>query len=180
MIDKSGPASSLIEPLEAAGVDLRKFSGDDMCNASAEFVRLVGEDLLTHPGDPELDVAVSAAVRQSSGDRWRWGRRKSAGDISPLEGVTLAAWGALYPEGGQNVFIPSRPARSTLVVGPLAEEWAALNAPDATTSPGMEAWERDRFRTRQSAHVVVVLDEYTDYRPSKYGKEELVTIGGHS
>jgi hypothetical protein len=93
--------------------------------------------------------------------------------------LALAAWVALYPEGGPNVFLPNRrQTTATLVVGPMAEEWAATNAPGATISHGMAAWERDQYRRQHAARVVVVTDDYTDFRPSKYGKEQLVTIGG--
>lgn len=101
LVSRTGPASSLIDQLTNVGVDVQVVQPDDEYNAAPQFSRLVLDGLLSHAGDSELDNAVRAAVKQTSGDRWRWARRRSAADISPLEGVTLATWGAVTPQPGQ-------------------------------------------------------------------------------
>lgn len=59
--------------------------------ASQSFAQAVNEGRLRHRGQPPLDVAVGAAVRQLSGDGWRWSRRLSRADISPLWAAVVAA-----------------------------------------------------------------------------------------
>jgi hypothetical protein len=91
-VDKRGPAALLIEPLKKAGVELEELDTRDVLDACALLFDTVRERNFRHMAYPELDAAVAAAVKRPVGDRWAWGRRTSAADISPLEGVTLAAW----------------------------------------------------------------------------------------
>lgn len=177
VIDGRGPASSLIPALELAGVELVIFTTDDVCNASAMIAQLVSEERLHHRSDPELDRAVRDAVKRPVGDRWAWGRRKSAGDISPLEGVTLAVWEALHSESGPAVFIAKR-ERPVLVAGSAAGEYAAEHYPGAKVWPEAKPHERDRYRNQHDARVVVAVRSADEYTPSKYGSEELVIVGG--
>jgi hypothetical protein len=174
-IDGRGPAAPLVSALEFEGIDLRVLSTDEVCNASSEIARLVSNELLAHRADPELDGAVKNAAKRPVLDRWAWGRRISAGDISPLEGVTLAAWIALNETPAAIYFPKTR--QKVLVVGPRAAEWAELHAPDAEVREDMQRWERDAYRRRHDARVVVVVDGYVNYVPSVYGREDLVEIG---
>ena len=55
----------------------------------------VDDGTLGHRGELELTAAVDAAIAVEVGEeQWRWGRRKSGGDIAPLVAMTLAAAGA--------------------------------------------------------------------------------------
>lgn len=92
VIDGGGPAAVLIEPLEQAGVRLRVLDTRQVLDACALIFDAVRERQFRHMSYPELDDAVAVAVKRTVGDRWAWGRRKSASDISPLEAVTLATW----------------------------------------------------------------------------------------
>ena len=91
-IDGHGPGAVLIPDLEAAGVRLRILKTAEVLDACAGIDQLVRAHLLRHANYPELDGAVKAAVKRTVGDRWAWGRRQSASDISALEGATFAAW----------------------------------------------------------------------------------------
>jgi phage terminase large subunit-like protein len=92
-IDKKGPASFLIPDLEATGVQLTMASIDDFVQASADIKAAVEGGTVTHSSNPALDAAVDAAGwRKVGGDRRTFARR--SGDISMLEAVTLALWGA--------------------------------------------------------------------------------------
>lgn len=94
VVDKGGPAGRLITDLETAKVELVKANTADAGEAYGQFMTAVAGDApyLAHFGQEELDDAVAAVQKRPLGDRWTWAR-KGATDISPLEAVTLAAWG---------------------------------------------------------------------------------------
>ncbi|MGN6656434.1 MAG: hypothetical protein ACTHJ9_13960 [Rhodanobacter sp.] len=99
VIDGRGPGAVLIPHLESAGVKLRIASTTDVLNAFANLETKIREREFFHVAAPELDVAVTAAVRRPVGDRFALGRKKTEADISPLEAACLAAWHAgLEPE----------------------------------------------------------------------------------
>jgi len=98
VIAKGSPAGALIPDLEAAGIEVLKPSTADEAQACGAFVDAAapaeGEPTLRHLGQPVLDAAVKGAAKVQLGDgAWRWSRRTSTVDISPLVAVTLAAWG---------------------------------------------------------------------------------------
>lgn len=95
-IDGRGPGAVLIPLLEREGVRLRVLQTGDVLNACAGFEQLVREGRLLYEPAPELDAAVAGATKRKVGDRWAWGR-KADGDISALEGATLAVWAADSP-----------------------------------------------------------------------------------
>jgi hypothetical protein len=91
----TGPASALAEQLKSAGVTVEKpFTGTDMARGCAHLQKLVDDEAMSHSGDEAVTVALASAVKRDIGDPglWAWGRRKSAGDISPLVAVTGALW----------------------------------------------------------------------------------------
>ena len=98
-VDPRGAAGSLIQPLEAAGVDLVMVKAGEHAQACGGFLAAVMSSQLVHVGQPILDAAVAGATRRDYGDAWAWNRRTSSVDISPLVAVTLARWGALTMEG---------------------------------------------------------------------------------
>lgn len=179
VVDGGGPAKVLVPSLELAARDLRILQLEDVKDACAEIFTIVRDGKLKHRGDDELDAAVRGAVKRVINDRWVWGRRKSVGDISALEAATLAAWDAQHSDSGPNVFLARKPAQKLLVAGPLADEYVKRHCSpgdDVTTLPDAKPWERDRYRRRHSARVVVVVADSEDYVPSKYGKEEVVVM----
>lgn len=97
VIDKRGPASPLIPHLERAGVTLTVLDTGEVLDACAALLDAVREGKVRHARYPELDAAVNGAVRRLVGDRWAWGRKLSASDISTLEAVTFAAHAAALP-----------------------------------------------------------------------------------
>lgn len=104
-IDGGGPAADLIEQLqEILGGQLRVANFADMKDACAAFFDGITESkTLMHNGDPDLTEAARSAVKRFSGDRFLWGRKQSAGDISLLDSVTLAQWAgrsSVYEERG--------------------------------------------------------------------------------
>lgn len=94
VVDGNGPTADMIPALESAGVRLTICKTGDVCDAWALIFDAATEGRLRHPGHDDLNNAVAVANKRPAGDRWLWGRKQSAGDISMLEAVTLALWGA--------------------------------------------------------------------------------------
>jgi hypothetical protein len=89
-IDSRGPAADLIDPLTAAGVNLRLLSTGDVLDATAAFYDKVQTSVIAHMTHAELEDAVRGAQRRPVSDRWAIGRRSSSTDVSPLEGAIIA------------------------------------------------------------------------------------------
>lgn len=89
-IDSRGPAADLIEPMRAAGVNLRLLTTSDVLDATAAFYDKVQTTVIAHMTHPELEDAVRGAQRRPVSDRWAVGRRKSSTDVSPLEAAIVA------------------------------------------------------------------------------------------
>lgn len=90
VVDRKGPAATLIPDLEEAGVNVEPFGLEDYVLACAQFYDTVDRLELRHDGGDELNAAVAAADWRKVGDRQVWARR--GGDVSLLEAVTLALW----------------------------------------------------------------------------------------
>jgi hypothetical protein len=105
LLDANGPAASLLPSLEPmlgeAGVDLVKVAGQEMAQACGGFYSGALEDDLRYLHHQRLTTALSGAKRSDRGDVWRWDRKDSRADISPLVAATLAVYGAsAYLSGG--------------------------------------------------------------------------------
>ncbi|WP_338178650.1 hypothetical protein [Jatrophihabitans sp.] len=91
-IDVKGPAAYLIPELEAAGVALTMAGLDDFIQACADLRSAVELTAVEHGNYDDLNAAVDAAGWRKVGDRRAFARKN--GDISSLESVALALWGA--------------------------------------------------------------------------------------
>jgi hypothetical protein len=99
VVDGGGPANSLIEPLEAAGLKVLVAQTRDVGLACAAFTDAVTQETLRHGPQPELDQAVAGAKKRPLGDgAFAFGRKASTVDISALQAVTLAHWAAATAE----------------------------------------------------------------------------------
>ncbi|NNG20507.1 hypothetical protein HJ590_13210 [Naumannella sp. ID2617S] len=102
VVDGHGPGAvlvpELVSELKEAKLNPDKFlivtTTPQVLDACADIHRLVVRHDLLHANYPELDTAVAGAFKRDVGDRWAWGRRASVQDITPVESMTLAAWGA--------------------------------------------------------------------------------------
>jgi hypothetical protein len=103
LLDGVGPIMSMYEDIgpicETAGIDLVKVSGPDMTRACGEFYRDCKEDNLRHRGQAVLNDALDGAIASDVGDVWRWDRKDSSHDISPVVAATLADHGATIYAG---------------------------------------------------------------------------------
>lgn len=97
LVDPSGPAGSLIQDLEAAGLLVIQVTGREWaqaCGGMYDAVHAVPAEL-AHLGDPVLAAAVGAGRKRDVGDGgWAWGRKSSEANIAPLCAATLAHHGA--------------------------------------------------------------------------------------
>lgn len=106
VVDEAGHESVVIKDLDAAGIPVIKAGTAGVTQAYAEFIQdATDTKTLRHRGQPDLDDALAVAVPRDVGDgRQAFGRRKSAGDISPVVAVAGAAWGLrkVTAEGGDD------------------------------------------------------------------------------
>lgn len=101
-LDPSGPAGSLIHALEQRGFTVRSASnpdgllvlldGREMSQACEGFLAEVLEHELIHRDEHALNAAVEEAVRKPVGDSWKWSRKDSRVDISPVVAGTVARY----------------------------------------------------------------------------------------
>lgn len=84
----ASPAAALAEQIP----DVAVLPAGQQGAASLALVQDINEGRLWHRGQAPLDVAVGSAVRALSGDGWRWSRRSSRADISPLMAAVVARW----------------------------------------------------------------------------------------
>lgn len=87
-------AEPLIPELTEAGIRLEFVKAADLSAACGLFFDRATSGGLRHVGQPELsDALASARKNVDDGEAaWKWGRRKSAADITPLYAVTIALW----------------------------------------------------------------------------------------
>lgn len=129
VVDVRGPAGSLVEDLEQAGVRVCRANTEDYGNACGQFFDAVinGTAKYLDP-QPELDDAIASARAATLGDRWKWARRSpTSPDISPLVAVTLALWRATT--GGK---IPTVWNLSEIVAGLQGDQPSENPAPTPT------------------------------------------------
>ncbi len=87
-------AESLRPDLDARGIPYEVVPVRDVQAACGSFMDLSMSARLVHFRQPSLTGALVAARMRNTESGFRWERRKSAGDISPLYAATLALWGA--------------------------------------------------------------------------------------
>jgi len=97
VVDVGSPAGALAEELRQAGLRIVAPKVREVADASEQFYDAVTDARnLRHRGDEEsqrpLRAALAAAQRRPLRDKWTWERQLPV-DQSPLEAVTLAAWG---------------------------------------------------------------------------------------
>lgn len=92
------PASSLIVPLQAAGVEVVEWKGTDVPKATGDFYDRVrrGEDGVPgvrHRTQPALNLAAATAIPRHTADgAFMWDRKHSPNDVAPLVAATGALW----------------------------------------------------------------------------------------
>ena len=115
VLDTAGPAGSFAAELAGRGVKLIESNTRDLAVASVQFFDDVHTGAVAVRSEQALDAAVAAAVKQTAGDSWRWGRKNTQADVCPLVAITLALWGA-------RTLVPTTPPRVILLEDYLDEE----------------------------------------------------------
>ena len=105
VMDEKCPDADLADRLREAGVRVTEIKLEQMLEACSGFITAVVEGTLTHFGQPDLDAAVAVAGKRTVTDRPLWARK--SGDITPLEGVTIARWGATQSYDVMSSFLPA-------------------------------------------------------------------------
>ena len=94
IVDRAGPAASLVPDLQRRGLPVTVLDAREYANACGELFDAAKQDQLRHLGTTELASALRGATTRTLGDAWAWSRRSSLVDISPLVAGTLAHYGA--------------------------------------------------------------------------------------
>ena len=92
VVERRSPAGSLIPELEDAGVMLKIAESADVPVASGLFFDGVIDATFRVRSHPAFDGAAAGVVKQPVGDAFKWSRKSSSVDISPLVAATLALW----------------------------------------------------------------------------------------
>jgi hypothetical protein len=94
VIDPKRQASPHIAEAEKLGVEVTQPTARQMAQACGSlYVAACDTRSLVHLGQPQLDFALSRAVKRELADSWAFDAPRGV-DLSPLVAVTLAAWAA--------------------------------------------------------------------------------------
>lgn len=91
VLDKGGPAFSLLPELEDAGVQVDTMTLGEVRQACGVFLDAVSEGTLRHRGQPDLNAAVDVAQPRPVGEGGPVFGRKS-GEITSLNAACFAHW----------------------------------------------------------------------------------------
>lgn len=111
-LDPAGPAGALLPELESAGFTVRSklnpegkivlLDGRESVQACEAFLAAVIDDdpdrRLVHRDQHALNAAIAGAGRRQVGDSWKWSRRDSTVDITPLVSATVARFLWVQPD----------------------------------------------------------------------------------
>lgn len=92
VVDRKGPAGTLIADLEAAGVRVLDVGLEEYVAACADVFDLVDQFAVRHDNGDDLNAAIAAAGWRRVNERKAFAR--TGGDITPLEATALALHGA--------------------------------------------------------------------------------------
>ena len=91
VVDGYGPAGTLVEPLEALGITMVRYTTRDVVAACGLFYDAIQAATLKVRPDEHLDAAVAAVRKRTmGGSGWLWARNNLDVDITPLYAATLA------------------------------------------------------------------------------------------
>lgn len=93
MIDVTGPAGTFAAELADQGVPVIEVAGRELGAACGSFYDDAVNSRLRHADQQTLNTALREASTAHIGEAWRWARRRSSGDITPLMAITLAVHG---------------------------------------------------------------------------------------
>jgi hypothetical protein len=114
-------------------VQVDETSAGEYAEACGLFLDAVTDKQVHHLGTPELATAIRGASTKPLGDAWKWSRRASSADITPLVACTLAMWAAGQHGGGD---IDLGLGEDSRLASRFRPSWAGSD--DAATFPSAE------------------------------------------
>lgn len=90
IVDGYGPAGTLLEPLEALGVQVVKYATRDVANAVGLFYDAINAGTIKIRPNEALDAAAAGVRKKMLGSAWLFARNDLQTDITPLYAVALA------------------------------------------------------------------------------------------
>ncbi len=106
VVDPRSPAATLVEPLEALGVDLVIPNTHDIAVAHGRFIDELRAGRLKIAEHPNLDAAAQHALTRPLAGGEALDRRKPMVDTSPLVAAELAVWRVLTAPPPPPPFVP--------------------------------------------------------------------------
>lgn len=104
-IDGGGPAATLINTLEKAGLVVVTAGTGDVAEACQGMTDAVNEAMIAHGPDGILATAVEGAKTRPIRDGgFAFGRKASDVDVTPLMAITLARWAAATTDAPPEVW----------------------------------------------------------------------------
>lgn len=105
-VDTAGPVGDLVPKLGRVGVEVIKLAGQEINQVCSEMHQRVADGRVhirptrcEHCGMVTITEAAKGAVKLERGDGWRWARKSTQVDISPLMALSLGV-GAVAGIGG--------------------------------------------------------------------------------
>jgi hypothetical protein len=95
VIDPHSHASTIIRPLEAAGVEVKRPASTDIAEAHGLFLDALSGGRVRHQGQAELTTAMRHLEARRLGGATAPERRGALVDVSPAVAAELAVWGLL-------------------------------------------------------------------------------------
>lgn len=107
VVDGYGPAGTLVEPLEALGIAISRYTTRDMVAACGLFYDAIQAATVKVRPNDNLDAAVAGVKKRIMASGWLWQRTDVALDITPLYAATIAWHNATQkkPEPTKRSFI---------------------------------------------------------------------------
>jgi hypothetical protein len=95
IVDDHAPAGARAALMARRGVTVTTLNTPTVVKAAGDMYDAINAGNVAHRGDRRLDEALAGAIKRRVGQSWSWGRSSAEVDITPLEAVTLARWGAV-------------------------------------------------------------------------------------
>lgn len=94
VVNGSSPAQTVVDDLLALKIKTTVLDAREVAESFGNFYDAVTEGTVRHTGQPQVGAALAVARKRDLAGASAWSQKNSASDISPLEAVTFALWGA--------------------------------------------------------------------------------------